>query len=159
MHCYNLVCNPSAQALPRPRPSYMRRPYISLRSARFTKNTKALTLFSIMNNCIVTRRSASKNKHKKGDAQYPGLCTAVAILLKEHNRVMCGVQSYVSSFLFSTKLHKKVCACVCVCVCHAKEICTKHTNISILIFTDLNTDESHQCYSSVKKKLANTILK
>ncbi|KAL5509486.1 hypothetical protein EMCRGX_G004873 [Ephydatia muelleri] len=70
--------------------------------------TKAPTLFSIMNNCVVTRRSASKNKHKKGDAQYPGWCTAVAILLNERSRVMCGVQSYVSSVLFSTKIHKKV---------------------------------------------------
>eukprot|EP00731_Ephydatia_muelleri_P014114 Em0007g1424a len=57
-------------------------------------STKAPTLFSIVNNCVVTQRSASRNKHKKGDAQYPGLCTAVAILLKERNRVMCGVQSY-----------------------------------------------------------------
>eukprot|EP00731_Ephydatia_muelleri_P013473 Em0007g783a len=69
--------------------------------------TKAPTLFSIMNNFVVTRCSASKNKHKKGDAQYPGWCTAVAILLKERNRVLCGVQSNVSSVLFSTKLHKK----------------------------------------------------
>ena len=75
--------------------------------------TKAPTLFSIMNNFVVTRCSASKNKHKKGDAQYPGRCTAVATLLKERNRVLCGVQSYVSSVLFSTKLHKKVYVFVC----------------------------------------------
>ena len=86
-------------------------------------STKAPTLFSIVNNCVVTQRSASRNKHKKGDAQYPGLCTAVAILLKEHNRVMCGVESYVSSVLFSNNIHKKVCASVCVCVWHGKEIC------------------------------------
>ena len=65
-----------------------------------------------------------RNKHKRGDAQYPGLCTAVAILLKECNREMCGVQSYISSALFSTKIHKVcvfvcmyVCVYVCVCVC------------------------------------------
>ena len=84
-------------------------------------SSKAPTLFSIMNNCVVTQHSASRNKHKKGEAQYPGLCTAVAILLKERNRVMCGVQSYVSSVLFSSNIHKKVCASVCVCVWHGKE--------------------------------------
>ena len=84
-------------------------------------SSKAPILFSIMNNCVVTQHSASRNKHKKGEAQYPGLCTAVAILLKECNRVMCGVQSYVSSVLFSSNIHKKVCASVCVCVWHGKE--------------------------------------
>ena len=76
-------------------------------------STKAPTLFSIMNNCVVTRCSASKKKHKKGDAKYPGSCKAVAILLKECNRVMCGVQSYVSSVLFSTKSVCNVYVFVC----------------------------------------------
>ena len=80
--------------------------------------------------------------HKKGDAQYPGLCTAVAVLLKERNRVMCGVQSYVSSVLFSTKFHKKVCACACVCVWHAKGIC-KSTQITAYLFLQTWTQLNH----------------
>ena len=50
--------------------------------------TKAPTLF-----CFVVTRSAGRNKHKKGKAQYPGLCTAVAILLKEGAviRIQCSL--------------------------------------------------------------------
>ena len=56
----------------------------------------------------IVSHSAVRNKLKKGESQYPGLCTAVAILLKEHNREMSGIQSYVSSVLFSKHIHKKV---------------------------------------------------
>ena len=45
-------------------------------------STKAPTLFSIMNNSVVMRALSQKNNHKKlkkGDAQYPGLCAAVAL--------------------------------------------------------------------------------
>lgn len=70
--------------------------------------SKAPTLYTILNS-IVTH-SASRNKFKKGESQYPGICMAVAILLKERNKQMCGLQSYLSSVLFSTKLHKKVCS-------------------------------------------------
>ena len=74
-------------------------------------STRVPTLFKIIHNSVVTR-SLVRNKHKR-DAQYPGLCTAVANLLTEHKREMCGVQSYKSSALFSTK---GVCVCVYVCV-------------------------------------------
>ena len=70
--------------------------------------TKAPTLYHILSSAVT--HSLKRNKHKKGERQFPGLCTAVAILLKERNRVMCGVQSYLSSALFSTHLQKKVCS-------------------------------------------------
>ena len=71
----------------------------SLTQAILELSTKAPTLFKIIHNSVVTR----------------GLCTAVGILLKERNREMCGVQSYISSALFTTEMHK-VCVYVCVCV-------------------------------------------
>ena len=78
-------------------------------------STKVPTLFKIIHNSVVTR-GLVRNKYKRGDAQYPGLCPTVGILLKERNREMCGVQSYISSALFSTKIHKKVCVYVYMCV-------------------------------------------
>ena len=40
-------------------------------------------------------------------------------LLKERNRVMCGVQSYLSCVLFSTHIQKKVCVFLCApCIKH-----------------------------------------
>ena len=62
----------------------------------------APTLYEILR-CAVSN-SSKRNKKKKGDRQFPGLCTAVAILLKER---MCGIQSYLSCALL------KVCACLC----------------------------------------------
>ncbi len=76
--------------------------------------TKAPTLYEILGYAV--SNSSKKNKKKKGERQFPGLCTALAILLKERNRVMCGVQSYLSSALFSTHIQKKVCD-VCMIVC------------------------------------------
>ncbi len=73
--------------------------------------TKAPTLYHIID-CAITH-SSKRNKMKKGERQFPGLCTAVAILLKERNRIMCGVQSYLSSALFSTHIQKKVCVIMC----------------------------------------------
>ncbi len=66
--------------------------------------------------CDITH-SSKRNKLKKGERQFPGLSTAVAILLKERNKTMCGVQSYLSSALFSTHIQKKVCVWLCVIVC------------------------------------------
>ena len=87
--------------------------------------TTAPTLYNIL--VFVITHSAKRNKHKRDETQYPSLCLAVAFLLKERNREMVGVQSYVSSVLFPSKLPKKVldvscmcvyvCVYVCVCVC------------------------------------------
>ena len=70
-------------------------------------NFKAPTLFHIIHDSIVTC-SDHRNKQKKGDSHYPSLCTAVAILLKERNRQMCGLQSYISSALFSTRIPRRI---------------------------------------------------
>ena len=96
-------------------------------------STKAPTLFKIIHNSVVTK-GLVRNKHKR-DVQYPGLCTAVGILLKERNREMCGVHLYISSALISTKIHK-VCVCVCVCVCVYVYMCVCEwsTQITVLIF-------------------------
>lgn len=86
------------------------------------------------------------------------MCTAVAILLKERNKQMCGVQSYISSALFSTRIHKKVCVCVCVhvyvCVCVCGEChtyTTAYINDSINLFcTGLDKAESSECHSQLQ---------
>ena len=68
--------------------------------------TKAPTLYRTL--ASIVTHSAARNKLKKGESYYPGICIAVAVLLKQRNREMCGLQSYFSSVLFSTKIHKKV---------------------------------------------------
>lgn len=56
---------------------------------------------------IVSPRD-DKNSTKVGSAHFPGLCTAVALLLKERNREMCGIQSLVSTLMYSCHCEKQV---------------------------------------------------
>ena len=68
---------------------------------------KAPTLWKILSSI-----TTSDYRRKKGaviDTQYPGLCMAVAILLKERNREMCGLQSIISLLLYSSHVDKQVC--------------------------------------------------
>ena len=59
----------------------------------------------------IVSRSDCHNKMKNGVRHYPGICTAIAVLLKERHKNMCGIHSLV---LFSSRVNKKVCVCVCV---------------------------------------------
>ena len=62
-------------------------------------------------------RSDHRNRVKRGQHHFPGVCVAVAVLMKERNKHMNGVQTLISLALFSSRVQKKVCVCVCVCVC------------------------------------------
>lgn len=64
-------------------------------------------LFKIL--VTIASRNDHRNVYKVGSAHYPGICTAVAIMLKERNRYMCGVQSLVSLIMYSCHCEKVVC--------------------------------------------------
>ena len=49
-----------------------------------------------------------RNQHKFGAHHHPGICMATAIILKERNREICGLQSLISLLLFSSHVEKKV---------------------------------------------------
>ena len=55
-----------------------------------------LRLFSTL-----VKHNDHRNKTKKGLAHTPGICMSIAALLKERNREMTGVQTYVSLVLFN----------------------------------------------------------
>ena len=63
---------------------------------------------------MIVSRSDHRNAQKRGERHYPGICMAIAVLLKERNREMSGIQSLISLVLFDTRVQKKVCVCVCV---------------------------------------------
>ena len=67
---------------------------------------KAPNLLRVVTHLVT--RSDSRNVYKKGDDHQPGICTAIAILLKERNKYICGIQTFVSLVLFSTRVNKKV---------------------------------------------------
>ena len=57
--------------------------------------------------CLVARNDR-RNKCKVGAAHNPGICTAVAVILKERNREMCGLQSFLSLLMYSCHCEKQV---------------------------------------------------
>ena len=52
---------------------------------------------------VITSHSDSRNKYKCGESHNPAICMAVAVLLKERNQQMCGVQE-ILSLLYSSRL-------------------------------------------------------
>ena len=70
--------------------------------------TNAPTLLCLLT-AIVTH-SDHRNQLKVSSAHHPGLCMCVAVLLKERNREMCGVQSIISLLLYQSHVEKQVCA-------------------------------------------------
>lgn len=68
--------------------------------------SKAPTLLQVLS--TITSRNDHRNEHKCGRAHNPGICMAAAIVLKERNREMCGVQSIISLLMFSSHVEKQV---------------------------------------------------
>ena len=68
--------------------------------------THAPTLFQIAS--VIASHNDHKNQSKKGSQHHPGICMALAVLLKERNREMCGLQTVVSVALFNSRVQKKV---------------------------------------------------
>ena len=103
--------------------------------------TKCPTLYQLL--WTVVTKSDRRNTVKCASQHYPGICMAVALIMKERNQHMTGLQTFLSLVLFNCNVQKKVgmhtwiecqqvvcmyvcvcvhvcvcvCACVCVCVC------------------------------------------
>ena len=56
----------------------------------------------------VACHSDHRNEQKKADRHIPGICMCVAVLLKERNREIVGVQTHISLALFTSRVHKDV---------------------------------------------------
>lgn len=68
--------------------------------------SKAPTLLLIL--LTLVSFNDSSNAKKVGATHFPGVCAAVAVLLKERNREMCGFQSLVSALLYACHSEKQV---------------------------------------------------
>lgn len=69
--------------------------------------TRAPLLLSLFTS--VVSHSDDRNETKRESAHYPGICMTAAILLKERNREMTGIQSLISLLLYSCHVEKQVC--------------------------------------------------
>ena len=68
--------------------------------------SKAPTLLQLFR--TITSPNDHRNKHKSGSAHYPSIVMAAAILLKERNREMGGIQPLLSLLLFASHAEKQV---------------------------------------------------
>ena len=84
---------------------------------------KAPTLLRLLS--TIVQHNDHRNTSKRGDRHNPGISMAVAVLLKERNREMCGLQSLIALLLFKGQAHKKVSGTLvwpsqCVCCGQSK---------------------------------------
>ena len=68
--------------------------------------SKAPTLLQLLMHLV--SHSDRRNDTKKGDHHYPAVCMSAAIILKERNREMVGLPTYMSLLLSSSRAHKQV---------------------------------------------------
>lgn len=68
--------------------------------------TTAPLLLKILHS--LASRNDHRNKVKIGAVHSPGICTAAAVILKERNREMCGLQSITSLLMYSCHCEKQV---------------------------------------------------
>ena len=63
-------------------------------------------LHSLLN--AIVSHSDHRNVTKQGSSHLPGVCMAIAVLLKERNREMCGLQSVIGLLLYKSHVQSKV---------------------------------------------------
>lgn len=68
--------------------------------------SKAPTLLHVLT--TIASQSDHRNSKKLGSAHYPGIITSAAVILKERNREMVGIQSLISLLLFNSRVEKQV---------------------------------------------------
>ncbi len=67
---------------------------------------KAPTLLQVLS--TISSRNDHRNKLKSGRAHYPGICMAAALVPKERNQRMTGLQSVIALILFASHVDKQV---------------------------------------------------
>lgn len=67
---------------------------------------KAPLLLSFVQSLVT--RNDYRNKTKLGPSHFPGICMAVAVILKERNREMRGLQGLLSLLMYSCHCEKQV---------------------------------------------------
>ena len=102
---------------------------------------------------VVTANGARNAKtrvkfRKKSIYHSPGICTAAAILLKERNREMCGVQTHIALVLYHSNVKKKVIVPV-INNNNNKKTCSKHpyTSMHVHAYIHVGIDQAKSPWS------------
>ena len=57
---------------------------------------------------LIVGHSDHRNQQKRAEHHVPGICMTAAVMLKERNREIVGVQTHISLALFTSRVHKEV---------------------------------------------------
>ena len=68
--------------------------------------SKAPTLLQLLMHFV--SHSDRRNDAKQGDHHYPAVCMSAAVILKERNREMVDLPTYISLLLFTSRAQKQV---------------------------------------------------
>ena len=107
----SIECGALCQKIPQNSTSFRNIPLENMEEFEWAKcieelNNKAPILLRLFS--TIVQHNDHRNASKRGDRHYPGICMAVAVLIKERNREMCGIQSLITLLLFKGQAHKKV---------------------------------------------------
>ena len=75
---------------------------------KYTEELKLRGPFLFRLFSTLVKHNDHRNKAKRDSTHTPGICMSIAALLKERNREMTGIQTYVSLVLFN-HVQKQVC--------------------------------------------------
>ena len=68
--------------------------------------SRAPLLFKALSS--IAARNDDRNQTKVGVSHHPAICMAAAVILKEQNREMCGIQSVLSLLMYSCSCENQV---------------------------------------------------
>ena len=107
----NSECNNLCQRSPENRSLFRKMPPSHLTDFKWSElvselEARAPLLLKALSSVVA--RNDHRNQSKVGTSHYPGICMAAAVLLKERNREMCGVQSLISLLMYSCHCEKQV---------------------------------------------------
>ena len=111
MDLINDECSAMCRRAVKPESLFHRVPVDQLENIAWSTFIKELqckcpTLLRLLKSLV--SRNDHRNAQKHSDAHTPGICVAASVILKERNREMCGVQTFVSLVLFNSHVQKKV---------------------------------------------------
>ena len=107
----NLECNALCKKSTNTPTNFRRIPLAQIVNFKWLELVKKLEarsplLFRILS--TIAECNDHRNNRKVGVSRHPGICTAAAIILKERNREMIGVQSILSLLMYSCHCEKQV---------------------------------------------------
>ena len=132
-----IVCDEFLDLCRKGEPSIFRRShpndYLTFKWADYglELETRAPVFFQLCK--AIVEHGDHRNEKKKGSAHLPAICMAIAVLLKERNREMIGLQTGISLLLYASHVQKQVSGCMCSLFHYLAPFTCRFTPASIIV--------------------------